>query len=155
MWGLNYTLEEVVLMAEACGMLFWFVFLKSKSDWLKYFQFCIDKGNFFVMWHYVISLLKASTGSYRLCYEGLTLLYPRTNYTSACSREIWDMHMVDTLNIMRVNKRQSAGFRKWKERVVIQMVRCPKWVFNQTINTDRVSVPLTMTGSLFRREEVI
>lgn len=49
----------------------------------------------------------------------------------------------------------AAGFRKWKEWVVCQTVRCPQWGLNLTINTDTVSVPLTMTGSLFSREEVI
>lgn len=48
-----------------------------------------------------------------------------------------------------------GGFRKWKEWLVCPIVSCPKWVLNLTVNTDTVSAPLTMTGSLFRGEEVI
>lgn len=65
--------------------------------------------------------------------------------------------VVHTQHNSTVNKNtQGLGkFGKWKEWVVSQIVRGPKWVWNHTINTDTVSVPLTMAGSLFRREEVI
>lgn len=155
------------------------------------------------MWHNVISIPKANTGScVDSCYEDFSLLYQL--YIFACSREImektnphnwWDfcprlccklfctacyrsptvpainlkiLHLYfvlycsktgdgdEVFNTGTGNKRQSAGrFRKWKEWVVSQAVRCPKWVSNATINTDTLFVRLTMAGSLFRGEEVI